>query len=59
MGKKIVITENLIATLIGHDGARVKFIDMVEKGYDLNKVSQEIFTFGQPSNKIKDLNDYL
>ena len=32
---------------------------MAEIGSDLNKVSQEIFTSGQPSNKIKDLKDYL
>ena len=32
---------------------------MAGKGSDLNKFSQEIFTFGQLSNKIKDLKDYL
>src|ERR1043165_1128195 len=53
MGKKIVITEDLIGRLIGHDGNSVKCTNMAKKaGSDLVKVSKEIFSSRQPSNKI-------
>lgn len=59
MGKKIVITEKLIANLLGYDGTRVKCRDLAERISDLNIVFQKSFVSGLESNKIKDLKDYL
>ena len=58
-GKKIIITEDLIRKLIGHDGGGIRCSDIADKSSDLTKVSKEIFTSGQPSKKIKELKDYL
>ena len=52
-GNKIIISENLIATLIGHDGIAVKCIDISEKGSDLNKVSQDFLLLDNPPTKSK------
>ena len=59
MGKKITITEDLIGKLTGDDGSGIRCSDMAEKSSNLTKISKEIFTSGHPSNKIKDLKDYL
>ena len=59
IGKKIVIFEDLIAWLIGHDGGAIRCSDMAEKCPDLTTISKEIFTSGKPSNKIKDLKYYF
>ncbi|CAI8602517.1 unnamed protein product [Vicia faba] len=45
--------------LIGHEGGGIRCSDMADKSSDLTKVSKEIFTSGQSSNKIKYLKDYL
>ena len=58
MGKKIVITEDLIGKLIGYNGGRVRCIDMADKCSDLKSIARVIFTSGQPSSKIRDLKDY-
>ncbi|KAL5075944.1 hypothetical protein RYX36_014928 [Vicia faba] len=59
MGKKIAITEELIAKLIGYNGGGIRCSEMAEKCLDLTTISREIFTSGQPSGKIKDLKDYF
>lgn len=59
IGKKIVITEKLIAKLIRHDGSGKKCLQMVERNFDLIEISKVIFTFGVHSNKIKDLLPHL
>ena len=59
MGKKIAISEDLIVRLIGHNDGGIHCSDMEEKCSDLTTISREIFTSGQPSNKIKDLKDYF
>ena len=48
IGKKIVISEDLIGQLIGHNGEGIHCSDMEDKIYDLTKISKEIFTSGQP-----------
>lgn len=55
LGKKIVITEKLIAKLIGHDGSGMRCHQMVVKKSDVIDISKVIFTSGVHSNKIKDL----
>ena len=58
MGKKIVITEDLIGKLIGYNGDEVRCSDMAEKCSDLKAIARVIFTFRHPSSKIRDLKDY-
>ena len=58
MGKKIVITEDLIARLIGYSGGGVRCIDMAERCADVALIAREIFTLGLPSSKIRDLKDH-
>lgn len=42
-GKKIVISEKLIAKLIGHDGSEIRWEQMVEKESNLIEMSKVIF----------------
>ena len=58
MGKKIVITEDLISKLIGYNGGGVICIDMAERCSDVASIAREIFTHGLPSSKIRDLKDH-
>ena len=58
MGKKIVITEDLISKLIGYNGGGVRCIDMAERCSDVSSIAREIFTHGLPSSKIRDLKDH-
>ena len=58
-GKKIIIYEDLIGKLIGHNGGGIRCSDMADKSSDLTKISKETFTSGHSSKKIKDLKDYL
>ncbi|KAL5076615.1 hypothetical protein RYX36_015599 [Vicia faba] len=58
MGKKIVISEDLIARLIGQSGGGVRCVDMAERCPDIGVVANRIFTLGMPSSKIKDLKDH-
>ena len=58
MGKKIVITEDLIARLIGYSGGGVRCINMAERCADAALIAREIFTLGLPSSKIRDLKDH-
>ena len=58
MGKKIVISEDLIARLIGQSGGGVRCVDMAERCADTGVVANRIFTLGMPSSKIKDLKDH-
>ena len=46
IGKKTIITEDLIGKLIGHDGDSIRRRDMEEKDSDLTIVSKEIFSSG-------------
>ena len=57
MGKKIVITEDHIARLIGYNGGGIRCIDMAERCSDAAVIEREIFTHGVPSSKIRDLKD--
>ena len=59
IGKNIAITKDMIAKLIGYNGRGIRCNDMAEKCSDLTTISREIFTSGQPSNKIKHLKDYF
>ena len=58
MGKKIVITEDLISRLIGYNGGGVRCINMAERCSDVASIAREIFTLGLPSSKIRDLKDH-
>ncbi|CAI8614511.1 unnamed protein product [Vicia faba] len=58
MGKKIVITEDHIARLIGYSGGGVRCVDMAERCDDVGVIAARIFTHGVPSSKIKDLKDH-
>lgn len=54
-GKKIVISEKLIAKLIGHDGFGIRCEQMVEKESNITEMSKVIFSSGKHSIKIKDV----
>ena len=58
MGKKIVITEDLIGKLIGYNGGGVRCIDMADRCSDLKLIAKEIFSSEHPSSKIIDLKDH-
>lgn len=58
-GNKIVISEKLVAKLIGYDGSGIICEQMVEKEFKLTKISKEIFVSGKHSSKIKDLHHKL
>lgn len=51
----MVITERLIAKLIGYDGYRKRCYQMVGRKFDLIEISKLIFTSKIHSNKIKNL----
>lgn len=55
MGKKIVISERLIAKLIGHDGSGIKFENMGERRYGLIDISKVISMIGSHARRIKNL----
>ncbi|CAI8593750.1 unnamed protein product [Vicia faba] len=57
MGKKIVITEDHIARLIGYNGGGIRCIDMADRCANSALVVREIFTHGVPNSKIRDLKD--
>ncbi|XP_058785266.1 uncharacterized protein LOC131660126 [Vicia villosa] len=59
MGNNIIITKDLIRRLIRHDGKGIKCTDIGDKNVDLKRVSKKIFTFGQPSNKFKEMKSHL
>lgn len=53
MSKQIKITENLIRKLIGFEGQGVTGVS--DGRIDMARVCNEIFTYGIPSTKIRDL----
>ena len=53
-----MISEDLIARLIGQSGGGVRCVDMAERCADIGVVANRIFTLGMPSSKIKDLKDH-
>lgn len=58
-GKKIVISEKLIAKLIGQDGSRIRCDQMVETESNLTEMSKVIFDNGKHSSKIRNLLSHL
>lgn len=58
-GKKIVITEKLIAKLIENDESSIRHELMGERRYDQVEMAKSIFTTGSHANKIKNTHSDL
>lgn len=54
-----MISEKLIAKIIGHDGSGIKCETMVERESNLDEIYKVIFVSGKHSNKVKDLHPKL
>lgn len=54
-----MISEKLIAKLIGHDGSGIRCEQMVENESNLTETSKVILTFVKHSIKVKDILTHL